>query len=230
VSVDLLTKRASFIRANEVLRRLRPEDAEKLARSSDVVRLPRRSAVWMPGQTDERVYLVRSGVVKVHQTLDGGRELTLGFYAKGDLLGEEALLVGGPRTTRADAYLPSELYALPVAELRTYEDQLGSGLARMVSSRRARMERRLGVLLFKNAHARLASLLLELADEFGVRDSRGTIVNLKLTHKELAGLIGATRETVSFAIVDLRREGMVLTEGKRVVLLEPARLRALVGA
>jgi CRP-like cAMP-binding protein len=50
---------------------------------------------------------------------------------------------------------------------------------------------------------------------------------LKLTHKELAGLIGATRETVSFAIVDLRRRGLVVTEGKRVVLLDAAALRQL---
>ena len=53
------------------------------------------------------------------------------------------------------------------------------------------------------------------------------IVNLKLTHKEIASLIGATRETVSFAILDLRKDGLILTEGKRVILLDEARLKTL---
>ena len=54
-------------------------------------------------------------------------------------------------------------------------------------------------------HYQLASLLLELTEDFGVRDSRGVIINLKLTHKEMAALIGATRETVSFAILEDRK-------------------------
>ena len=86
------------------------------------------------------------------------------------------------------------------------------------------------MLLFKTAHARIASLLLDLAKTFGVRDSRGTIVNLKLTHKELAAMIGATRETVSFAIVALRKQGIVETEGKRVILLDESKLRGLMAA
>jgi CRP/FNR family transcriptional regulator len=59
-----------------------------------------------------------------------------------------------------------------------------------------------------------------LAPEFGVRDSRGVIVNLKLTHREMASLIGATRETVSFAILDMRRDGLIQTESKRVIIAD----------
>jgi CRP/FNR family transcriptional regulator len=73
-------------------------------------------------------------------------------------------------------------------------------------------------------------MLIELSDTFGVRDGRGTIVNLKLTHKEMAGLIGSTRETVSFAILDLRKSGLLATEGKRVILLDEPALRELMAA
>ncbi|MCA9299295.1 MAG: winged helix-turn-helix domain-containing protein [Phycisphaerales bacterium] len=55
------------------------------------------------------------------------------------------------------------------------------------------------------------------------------MVNLRLTHKEMAAWIGATRETVSFAVTDLRREGLIETEGKRVVLLDRPALTRLAG-
>ena len=82
-------------------------------------------------------------------------------------------------------------------------------------------------LIFKTAHARLADLFLRLSAQFGVRDARGVIVNIRLTHKEMAALIGASRETVSFAILDLRKEGLILTEDKRVVILDERALEQL---
>ena len=100
-------------------------------------------------------------------------------------------------------------------------------MIRLVGERRQKLENRVESLLFKSAHSRLAALFLDLGDSFGVRDSRGRIVNLKLTHKEIASLIGATRETVSFAILDLRKDELIQTEGKRVILLDETKLRAL---
>ncbi len=230
LAVDPLAKRASFISEHPVFRRLHLDEAEALARAVDVIRLPRRGVLWEVGGSRDRLYLIRSGVVKVHQPSDCGRALTLGFYGKGCVVGEEALLLGGASRTEAVGYVAAEVYALSAATLRAQGSRIGMGLARLVAERRGLLERRLSVLLFKNASARLASLLLELAGSFGVRDSRGVIVNLKLTHRELAALIGATRETVSFAILDLRKRGLIVTEGKRVVLLDRAGLRALLAA
>jgi len=89
------------------------------------------------------------------------------------------------------------------------------------------LHRRMTDLVYETAHARLALLFLELASTFGVRDSRGTIVNLKLTHREMATLIGTTRETVSFAIVDLRKDRVIENQGKRVVILDEDALRQI---
>ena len=225
---DPLSKRAAFLRGSAVFARMRGDGIDRLAKTVEVVRVPRRGDVWVAGEPDARVYLVRSGVVKLHTVVDGTRELTLAFHAKGSLIGEEALLLDGPRRDSAEAYVSAELYAIPVSELRARGDSVGFPVAQLLAERRAWLEQRLAVLLFKNAHTRLAWTLLELARTFGVRDSRGTIVNLKLTHKELAAMIGATRETVSFAIVDLRKQGLVLTEGKRVILLDPLALEAMI--
>jgi hypothetical protein len=76
---------------------------------------------------------------------------------------------------------------------------------------------------------RLALVLLELAAEFGVRDTRGTIMGITLSHQMLGEMIGASRPKVSVAMSSFVREGMVLRENRQVVL-KVQKLNAFVAA
>jgi CRP/FNR family transcriptional regulator, cyclic AMP receptor protein len=226
----MLATRVSFFRGSPLLKGIRHDDASVLAGCAEVARVPRKGAIWTPGQAADTVFWVRSGIVKVSRVMEQGRDLTLHFHPKGHVFGEGAVFSHHPRHTLAEAYQDAEVYSVSVDDLRRLTRRLPDlerRLAAVAQERRRTLEKRVGVLLFKTAHARLASLLLELGHDFGVRDSRGIIVNLKLTHKEMASLIGATRETVSFAIVDLRKAGLVQTEGKRVILIDEAGLKEL---
>lgn len=224
------SRKTTFFRGHELLAGLPREAVDRLVDRSEVVRKPRRSRVWEPLDPGDHVFWLQGGVVKVGTPLEGGRQLTLHLHARGALFGEGPLLTERPHRTFAEIYEDATLYATPRLEIVRLLDRYAAFTRRvsaLVADRRERLEVRMGDLLFRTSQARLAALFLELAGEFGVRDSRGIIVNLKLTHKEMASLVGATRETVSFALLDLRREGLVETEGKRVVLLDQARLMAL---
>lgn len=228
--MNLRRPRTSFLRANTLLEGVDGEYLDALEARSETITLRKKAAVWQPGQAADRVYFVKSGIVKLSKVSDESRELTLSFHVKNDVLGEVAAFGPGPHDTLAEAYEDVILLALTQRDfldvLRHYPE-VSLRISRLVFERRRHLENRISALLFKTAHARLAALFLDLAADFGVRDSRGTIINLKLTHKEMASLIGATRETVSFAILDLRRDGYIETEAKRVVLLDEARLRTL---
>ncbi|MBN2797995.1 MAG: Crp/Fnr family transcriptional regulator [Deltaproteobacteria bacterium] len=190
----------------------------------------KKRMVWSPGDPSEHVFFIRSGVVKTSKISDEGRELTLQFYTRNDIFGEMAIFSPGDHSTHAEAYEDSSLFVAhrdAFLQLLRAQPEIALSVTRVISERRERLEARVGRLLFKTAHARLASLFLDLVRDFGVRDSRGTIVNLKLTHKEMASLIGATRETVSFAILDLRKEGLIVTEAKRVIIVDEDALAAL---
>lgn len=222
--------KAWFFRNNTVIGGLPEAEIDWLEQRAEVITLRRKQSVWSVGDQADRIFFVRSGIIKVSRTTDEGRELTLGFFTKDDLFGEGAVFTPGLREVNAQAYDDTTLYSVSAADftalIRRNAD-LGLRLARLVAERRLRMERRVGDLLFKTAHARLASLFIDLTDDFGVRDSRGVIVNLKLTHREMASLIGATRETVSFAILDLRKGGLIQTESKRVIILDEPALQDL---
>ena len=96
--------------------------------------------------------------------------------------------------------------------------------------RRKDLETRVEQLIFKDVGAKLAELLLSLGHEHGIADERGMIVGLKITHQEMANLIGSTRETVSLTLSQFKRKGLIQTEGRKVILADPEGLRAGVGA
>jgi len=226
----MLKTKGWFIRQNPLLADLPEREFELLEQVSDSQELRRRATVWEPGSPANAIHIVRSGIVKVYKTSDEGRELTLHFFTKDQLFGELSVVSEVPHDTCAEAYEDASILSIPKDDfmrIMMRNAGLALKLMKLVGERRRRLESRVENLLFRSAHSRLAALFLELAGTFGVRDSRGLIINLKLTHREIASLIGATRETVSFAILDLRRDNLVLTEGKRVVLIDEDGLKAL---
>lgn len=231
--MNLRRPRTSFLRSNRLFDGVDGEVLDAIEAKCDSVNLRKKQPVWQPGQPADRVYFVKSGIVKLSKVSDESRELTLGFHVKNDVFGEVAAFSPGPHDTLAECYEDVQLLGMTQRDftelIRAYPD-VAMRVTRVVFERRRRLENRISALLFKTAHARLAALFVDLAADFGVRDSRGTIINLKLTHKEMASLIGATRETVSFAILDLRRDGYIETEAKRVVLLDEVKLQGLITA
>jgi len=76
--------------------------------------------------------------------------------------------------------------------------------------------------------ARLASLLLNLGDQFGERVENGTRITLRLTNQEMANMIGTTRETVNRTLNRFWDDKLVDMRTAHVVIVEPDRLRALI--
>lgn len=226
----MLKPKAWFIRQNVMFADLPERELELLEQLTEASDYRRRSVVWSPGDAANLIYIVRSGIVKVSKVSDEGRELTLHFFTRDMLFGELAVVSDAAHDTNAEAFEDSNLLQIAKEDFTRVmmrNPPLAMRMIRLLGERRRALENRVENLLFKSAHSRLAGLFLELAVHFGVRDSRGVIVNLKLTHKEIASLIGATRETVSFAILDLRKDGLILTEGKRVILVDEPRLKLL---
>ena len=223
-------KRFWFLNRVKLFEGMSIEDAERVESVSEIIKVKRRVAVYSPGEPSDRLFLLKSGLVKVSRMTQDGKELTLFFLSPGDVFGEQALVENIPRNTLAMAYEDCVLQSISRADalkILTTQPEFVLRLTQLIAERRRRLENKIDTLLFKGAHARLAGLFMELAEEFGVRDSRGVIINLKLTHREIANLIGSTRETVSFALLDMRKDLLIETESKRVILLDEVRLEAL---
>lgn len=209
---------------------LSPAVIEHLAATVGLRRLSRGATLWRAEELPDEVMWIRSGVVRVSQVASGGREVTVGYFGRGELVGVHAVGGGRARGDCAEVHEDAALLVLSRAAFERWLVECPSAIRPVldtIAARFTRMQVRLALVSMHGAKARLAGLLLDLSARFGVRDSRGTIIDLRLTHRELAALIGATRETVSVAIVELRKEGVLRTEERRVIVVDEVRLREL---
>jgi CRP-like cAMP-binding protein len=189
-----------------------------------------RQVIYLPGDRAQGVHFLASGRIKISKVTRDGKELTLAYRSEGDFFGEPCLLEGGPREEMAeamDASITAEVARERLDELLRSDGGAAYKFSRALIARRKDLETRVEQLIFKDVGAKLAELLLNLGHEHGISDQRGTVVGLKITHQEMANLIGSTRETVSLTLSQFKRKGLIQTEGRKVILSDPEGLRAL---
>jgi CRP/FNR family transcriptional regulator len=180
--------------------------------------LEKGQAVFFPADPAGGAYFVTSGRVKVSRLSDEGKEFILDFVEPGRSFGEEGIFDGGPREASAVTMERSTLVFVPSDRLRSFLAQNPAALMKftgMLGNRQRKLEKRLVDAAHKNAHRRLAELLLELSRSYGVRDARGTLLRIKLSQSVLGNLLGVSREIVNQAVSDLRRRGVIdVSEGQ----------------
>lgn len=219
-----------YLKKVPLLAQLGPDALARLSEKVELREVKRREVVYLPGDPAETIYLVNGGRVKISKVTRDGKALTLNYCGPSEIFGESSLVEGGAREEMAEAMENSMISEL---ELTTFEDllsnnaALGLTMVKLMAKRRLDLENKVETLVFRDVTSKLAELLLELAEEYGVEDSRGTLIALKITHQELANLIGSTRETVSLTLSQFKRKQLLTTDGRKVIVTDSESLRAL---
>ena len=169
------------------------------------------------------LHLLTEGHLKLVRFSSEGRALILELLDPGDLFGEVDLASGveDGQVTYAEPLTPVRFETLPETELERVlgaRPALGLELARLMGTRRRRIERRLEAQIFQEVPTRLVHVLLELARRYGHPDPGGVLIRLPLSQQDLGGLIGASREIVSLTLNRFRRQGVVTSTRRRLVV------------
>ncbi len=219
-----------YLKKIPLLQDLSHDTMHRLVQCIEMREIRRRQVIYLPGDPGQAVFFVNGGRIKISKVTRDGKELTLAYRGPGEIFGELVMIDGGPREEMAEAMenaLITELERGEFERLVQKEGMIGFRLAKVIAQRRRDVENKIEQLIFKDVNAKLAELLLRLAAEYGIEDSRGTLVSLKITHQEMANLIGSTRETVSLTLSQFKRKGLIQTEGRKVILADRDGLRAL---
>jgi len=219
-----------YLKKIPLLAELGPEGLARLAERVEQREVRRREVVYMNGDPGDGLFFVNGGRIKISKVTRDGKELTLAYRLPGEIFGELCLIEGGPREEMAEAMenaLISVVDRTLFEQILNKEGVIGARLVKVVAQRRREVENKIEQLIFKDVNAKLAELLLRLGDEYGIEDTRGTLVSLKITHQEMANLIGSTRETVSLTLSQFKRRGFIHTDGRKVILADRDGLRAL---
>ncbi len=215
------------LKSCELFSRLSHDQIEKVESRSRCRTFAARSPIYLPSTKADCVYMLAEGMVKVcHLTADGKQSI-LAFIEPGELFGEAAIFAGQEHDEYVEAIERSTVLMIPVEEVQSLIAQhpdIAFGVTKLIGFRRHRIERRLKNLLFLPNRERLIHLLLDLAEQFGSHTSEGIRLRVKLSHQELANVIGSTRETVTVILGQLKAEGSVDGARRKVILTDPQRL------
>ena len=145
-----------------------------------------------------------------------------------DVFGELSVFDEGPRTSTVTAVTAVNAVTMDRDALRVWmvaHPEIGEQLLRVLARRLRDTSDNLADLIFTDVPGRVAKLLLQLAQRFGVpHDDNGIRVAHDLTQEEIAQLVGASRETVNKALSDFVERGWIRLQGKCVIILDRPRL------
>ncbi len=197
------------------------EDIKWLESRSKMRKLKRGEPVFVPAQMSTPILLVVSGRIKTCYLTPEGKQSILSFIEPGEIFGELALVGGNVSSEHAEAAEATTLIAIEVNDLQAILHKYSSvsfGITKLIGLRRQKIERRLKNLLFRSNRERIIHLLLELAETYGEETPDGLSLGIKLSHQEIASLIGSTRETVTVVLGQIQLEGKIKTARRRIVI------------
>ncbi len=206
---------------------LKEEEQEFLAEISKMVTCQRKHQFYLSDERSDKIYLVKEGKVRLGKVNQDGDEITLDVLGPGEIFGELAITDEQQRSHFAEATEDSLVCIFPrdkFQQFLTEHQELTFKVMKLIGFRLREMESRLQDLTFQPVAERLRTALLRLAEKHGVADAEGQ-VRLSITQKDIAYLVGATRESVAEELGLLKRAGMVQTSYRSLLLPNPEALR-----
>jgi CRP/FNR family transcriptional regulator len=179
---------------------------------------------YRPGEAMGHVYFVETGCVKVGFLSATGREITVDYLGRGELFGAVGLGPdhGGQLFARAwEDVVVREMTRHDYEAFISRRPTLVCEINRILDARLAKVQRRLQQLLFLDMRERIVAVLADLIPGYGEPVEGGMRLRLRLTHQDIANMIGATREATSQVLGILRRAGVIAFDQKHPVLLTP---------
>jgi len=207
---------------------LTADEIRELERRARVRKFARGTPVYLPMDAAEGVLLLAKGRVKICGFSPEGKQTILALIEPGEIFGELAVLDESSRDEHAEAAVNCTVVLIPADAIRTLMDQRPGftlGVTRLIGWRRKRIERRLKYLLFHSNRERLTHLLLELVEDYGrPTPADGIEISIKLSHQDLASIIGSTRESVTILLGQLRDEGCLRIVRRSIFVTDVAKL------
>jgi CRP-like cAMP-binding protein len=219
-----------YLQRFRLLEAMTPPQMQTVLKMTRMLEVKRGQRIYVQGDPSDQIFLLKVGVVRISTLATDQQETILAFLYPGDLFGELAIVDDSPRDHLATAHEDVVLCALSrdlLLRMAQETPALGYQITKVMGLRLRRFRTRIEELLCKSAQARIAHTLLDLADDYGIRDDNGILVPLRLNQADLGNLVGLARETVNMVLQDFKQRGLVDAGRRNIRIIDPARLRAV---
>lgn len=212
-----------FLTAVELFQGVSEAETHRISGLCSERRYPQGATIFSEGDASDAVYILREGLVKLISLSEKGTETILHILKADEIFGE-LLLAEEKRPFTAIAIedilitiIPRESFLALLSSVPT----IGTNFARLLSRRLTKIQKGLAEFSHTWSYHRLAKVLLGLSEQHGEEVPAGTLIRLRLTHEDLANMIGTTRETVTTQLNKFERMGLLHREDRHLIVNKP---------
>ena len=221
----MMNTKLTYLSNIEIFQDLSQNELEQMDRQITMSSCEPGRIFYMPEDTGEVLFLLKKGRVQLYRISPSGKKLVVETLGPGTMFGEMSLIGQGMHNTFAEAVDECLLCVMSRADVERVMREKPMVAFRFVEAlgdRLTSVESRLEEIAFKSIPARLASLLVRLADEEGDRS-----VVRGYTHQDLGEILGTYRETVTQTLNEFKSAGLVEISRKRVQIIDRGGLEEL---
>lgn len=175
--------------------------------------------LFFEGDIGEELFVIKSGIVKIYR-IDNTKQITLALFRSGDFFGEMSIMQKeGTRSANAETLEPSVMYTL---KRSTFYDYLGRStllcmrLLEVTMNRLRRANEQIHDLTFLDVRTRILKAIHHLSMEHGERQQDAVQIMVKLTHQEIANMVGTVRESVTKVLQELQDDRIISIQNKLI--------------
>lgn len=218
----------SFLQTVPIFDELTSDEIDELSNIFHERKFPRKGIIFLQDDQGDEMFIVKSGLVKISR-LDDSKEITLALFREGDYFGEMAVLQPDhPRSATAETLEPTTLYVLQrkyLYEILQKNPSLTLKLLNITLNRLRKANDQIHNLLFLNSKSRIIKAIISLAEEHGITQPDGILIDMKLTHQQLADLVGSVRETVTKVLLELQKNELLRIDQKKLFVYDLDKLK-----
>jgi CRP/FNR family transcriptional regulator len=219
------------LRAVPLFRDFDQAELSEVAQLVTTRRLGKHQTIFREGDPGQTFYLILSGSVAIYRNAPDGRETILSILKERDFFGEMSIFDTAVRAASVRTLTEVEIGVIERDDFLALIDRsprIGRLLVIALSERLRAANKLISATTSQDIRSRLASLLLNLAANFGEPAQAGTRITLRLTNQEMANMIGTTRETVNRTLNRFWDERLIDMRTAHVVVVEFEKLKAMV--
>ncbi|MDH3450905.1 MAG: Crp/Fnr family transcriptional regulator [Gammaproteobacteria bacterium] len=194
------------------------DELEALAQTRVVRKYPRNATIINDGDTTNAIYIINRGKVKVCKTSESGKEVVIAVLDEGEHFGEMSLIDDKPRSASIVTKESCEFTIINKADFDRIlmgNPKLAMSVMKGLCERLRAADRSIESLALMDVYGRIARVLLDMAEE---NEQGEMTINEPLTHKDIAQMVGSSREMVSRIFKDLVSGGYIAVEQKRITI------------
>jgi CRP/FNR family transcriptional regulator, polysaccharide utilization system transcription regulator len=211
-----------------IFKKVSPEQLDYVFNNKSCKTYKKGEIIYEEGNRINGIYCMHKGIVKIYKTGIEGKEQIIKFAKEGDVFGYRSVINQEPACTTAKVIEETILCFLPTKDLyKLLKENSDFGIEMLEISCRELGEANNYItdIAQKSVKERLAEILINLKNEFGVNNDE--ILNINLTREELANLVGTATESVIRLLSEFKADGIIELQGRKIKIINVSKLKKI---